>query len=90
MSERCDGVGFWFEPDAVTTNIDGYWVSAEMWGVLTLYNGKGGIPYQTIGIHGNQRSPLEFDPVTTNWIFHTNSNDYVPKVVRDRMRRETE
>lgn len=80
----------WFEPDGVTTNIEGYVVSAEMWGVLNCYNGKGGIPGQNIGTHVGQRSPLQFDPASTNWIFHTNANDYVPKVIHDRNQPEQE
>ena len=32
----------------------------------------------------------EFDPVTTNWIFHVNSKNYVHKVFSDRNEREIE
>lgn len=80
----------WIEPDGMVTNIDGYVVSAEMWGVMNCYNGKGGIPPQNIGLHLRQKSPLQFDPASTNWIFHTNANDYVPKVLNDRNRHEEE
>ena len=74
----------------MVTNIDGYVVSAEMWGVMNCYNGKGGLPPQNIGLHLRQKSPLQFDPASTNWIFHTNANDYVPKVLNDRNRHEEE
>ena len=80
----------WVEPTGFSTNINGFAVSAETWGVLTLYNGKGGIPRQTIGISSNQRSPLEFKPDVGTWVFHTNRNDYVTKVIKDRSGAETE
>jgi len=71
----------WSEPPAKT--ILGVTVSAEMWSVLTIYNGVGGIPVQTAGSHSGFRSPLEFNPVTGRWIFHTNQTnpDYVRRVV---------
>ena len=79
----------WHEPDTVTTNINGVVVSAQMWSVLTLYNGAGGCPRVTLA--GRQRRvPLEFNPVTANWILHANSQDYVRKVVSGRNAQETE
>ena len=74
----------WYEPDEVTTNVNGVAVSAEMWGVLNCYNGKSGIPAMPLGIGTDMQSPLKFDPVTTNWVFYTNVNDYVPRVMADR------
>ena len=71
----------WVEPDNVTTNIDGYEVSATMWGVLTLYNGAQGILPKTAGSHGGFQCPLEFCPLTTNWVFHANVRDYVSLVL---------
>ena len=79
----------WYEPDEVTTNVNGVAVSAEMWGVLNCYNGKSGIPAMPLGIGTGMQSPLKFDPVTTNWVFYnwvfyTNVNDHVPRVMADR------
>ena len=65
----------WFEPDGLTTNINGVVVSAEMWGILNCYNGKGGIPALPLGNGTDLQSPLKFDPVTTNWVFYTNANN---------------
>lgn len=79
----------WFEPDTVTTNISGVAVSAQMWSVLTFYNGTGGCP--RLMLAGRQRQvPLEFNPVTTNWVLHVNSQNYVYKVVSRRNAQQTE
>ena len=80
----------WLEPDAITTNINGVVVSAEMWGILNCYNGKSGIPALPLGNGTDMQSPLKFDPVTTNWIFYTNINDYVPRVTADHNQSEQE
>lgn len=58
-------------------------VSAEMWSVLTIYNGVRGIPSQTAGSHTEFYSPLQFNPTTGRWIFHSNTTnpDYVRRVV---------
>lgn len=71
----------WTEPPSKT--VIGVAVSAEMWSVLTIYNGVGGIPAQTAGSHSGFRSPLEFNPRTGKWIFHSNTAnpDYVRRVV---------
>ena len=79
----------WSEPDDVSTLVDGYDVSAEMWSVLTFYNGAGGCPRRYLA--GAWRLvPVEFDPVTTNWIFYANSQNYVGVTVSDRNQQETE
>ena len=80
----------WIEPSTVSTNVNGYEVSAEMWGVLTLYNGAEGVPPQTVGTHVGVQCPLEFCPTTTNWIFHANVRDYVSLVLGDRNKSEVE
>ena len=80
----------WFEPDNVTTNINGYIVSAAMWGILTFYNGTQGVPLQDAGTHHGFQSPLEFCPTTTNWVFHANVRDYVSLVLGDRNGSEVE
>ena len=80
----------WYEPDTITTNINGLTISAEMWGVLNCYNGKRGIPALPLGNGTDMQSPLKFDPVTTNWIFYTNINNYVPKVAADHNQTEQE
>ena len=80
----------WIEPDNVTTNIDGYEVSAAMWGILTLYNGAQGILPQTAGRHRGFQCPLEFCPLTTNWVFHANVRDYVSLVLGERTESEVE
>lgn len=71
----------WTEPPSIT--VIGETVSAEMWSVLTIYNGVGGVPPQTAGGHSGFRSPLEFNPRTGRWIFHSNTTnpDYVRRVV---------
>ena len=70
----------WTEPPS--TNINGQVVSGEIWSILTLYNGSGGIPGQTTPTRTTPfHSPLEFVPATGEWIFHTNS--YNPNYVRD-------
>ncbi len=79
----------WIEPNNILTNVNGYVVSAEMWSVLTFYNGAGGCPELTLA--GKLRSvPIEFVPTTTNWIFHVNSENYVYKTIFDRNLQETE
>ena len=85
-----DPATHWIEPSTVTTNVNGYVVSAEMWGVLTLYNGTQGIDGQTAGGHSGFQSPLEFMPATSNWVFHANTNDYVRVVLQDRATTEEE
>ena len=80
----------WIEPSTVSTNVNGYEVSAEMWGVLTLYNGAQGVPPQTVGTHVGFQCPLEFCPTTTNWIFHANVRNYVSLVLGDRNKSEVE
>ncbi len=75
----------WTEPPL--TNILGTAVSAETWSVLIIYNGVGGIPWQTVG--GQRfRSPLQFVPQTGNWIFHVNTINptYVDQVIADSLR----
>ena len=73
----------------ISTNVNGYVVSAEMWSVLTFYNGAGGCPELTLA--GKLRKvPIEFVPTTTNWVFHVNSENYVYKTVFDRNLQETE
>ncbi len=71
----------WIEPPSIM--VLGQEVSAEMWSVLTIYNGVGGIPSQTAGSHSGFRSPLQFNPTTGRWIFHSNTTnpDYVRRVV---------
>ena len=79
----------WIEPDNVSTNVNGYIVSAEMWGVLTLYNGAGGCP--ELMLDGRRcLVPIEFVPTTTNWVFHVNSENYVHKTTFDSNQQETE
>ena len=80
----------WYEPDTLTTNVNGVIVSAEMWGVLNCYNGKSGIPALPLGDGTDLQSPLKFDPVTTNWIFYANRSNYVHKVTIDQGQREQE
>ena len=70
----------WTDPPA--TNINGHVVSAEMWSILTLYNGSGGIPEQTTPTSPRTfYSPVQFIPATGEWKFHANS--YNPNYVRD-------
>ncbi len=81
----------WTEPPA--TNINGQVVSAEMWSILTLYNGSGGIPEQRTPTSPRAfHSPVQFIPATGEWKFHTNSSnpDYVRDVLTDSELQEIE
>lgn len=71
----------WTEPPS--TNILNETVSAEMWCIATIYNGVGGIPAQSAGVHSGFHCPMEFKPETGRWVFHTNTTNphYVRKVV---------
>ena len=80
----------WFEPDGISTNVGGVVLSAKEWSVITLYNGAGGTPYLPFEGHTRERSPIHFDPVSTNWLLFTNSNDYCPTVVVGRAEMEVE
>ena len=80
----------WFEPDGISTNVGGVVLSAKEWSVITLYNGAGGTPYLPFEGHTMERSPIHFDPVSTNWLLFTNSNDYCPTVVGGRAELEVE
>lgn len=73
----------WSEPDGITTNVDGTTISARQWAIMTLYNGAGGTHPIPFAGHARENTPIHFDPVTTNWILYTNSQDYVPKVLGD-------
>ena len=65
-------------------------MSARKWTIMTLYNGAGGThPMNVVG-HPNESSPIHFDPVTTNWVLYTNSNNYVPVVLQDSTGEEVE
>ncbi|MBP5320611.1 MAG: hypothetical protein J6334_06455 [Kiritimatiellae bacterium] len=73
----------WIEPDNVTTNVNGTVMSGRQWAIMTLYNGAAGThPLPFVG-HSGEKTPIHFDPVTTNWVLYTNSNNYVPVVYGD-------
>ena len=80
----------WFEPDSISTNINGTVVSARQWSIMTLYNGTRGAHPLPFAGHEGERTPIHFDPATTNWILYTNSNDYVPTVLADSSTTEVE
>ena len=80
----------WFEPDNVTTNVNGTIISARQWSIMTLYNGAGGTHPLPFPGQENYRTPIHFDPVTTNWVLFTNSKDYVPVVFGDANATEVE
>ncbi len=79
----------WFEPNDVTTNVNGNVITARQWGLLTLYNGATDCGWVMVNGHRFQ-SPVHFDPVTTNWVFRANSNNYVPKVFESKKVKPTE
>ena len=80
----------WFEPDNVTTNVNGILISARQWSIMTLYNGaKGTHPLPFPG-QENYSTPIHFDPIATNWVLYTNSKDYVPVVYGDANETEVE
>ena len=73
----------WIEPDNVTTNVNGTVISGRQWAIMTLYNGAGGTHSLPFEGHTNEKTPIHFDPVTTNWVLYTNSKNYVPAVYGD-------
>lgn len=73
----------WFEPDNITTNVNGTVISARQWTIMTLYNGAGGTHPLPFPGQEQYSTPIHFDPVTTNWILYTNSRNYVPVVFGD-------
>lgn len=80
----------WFEPDNVTTNVNGTVISARQWSIMTLYNGSGGTHQLPFPGQENYSTPIHFDPVTTNWVLYTNSKNYVPVVYGDAEATEVE
>lgn len=80
----------WFEPDHVTTNVGGTVISARQWSIMTLYNGTRGTRQLPFPGQENYSTPIHFDPVTTNWVLYTNSNNYVPVVYEDANSAEVE
>jgi len=80
----------WFEPDNVTTNVNGILISARQWSIMTLYNGAQGTHPLPFPGQENYSTPIHFDPVATNWVLYTNSKDYVPVVYGDANETEVE
>ena len=80
----------WFEPDNITTNVNGTVISARQWAIMTLYNGAGGTHPLPFPGQEQYSTPIHFDPVTTNWILYTNSKNYVPVVFGDTNATEVE
>ena len=58
----------WKEPPAAYT-INGLTLSAEAWGIITLYNGADGVPRTTIGSESCY-CPWVFEPQTGQWLFY--------------------
>jgi hypothetical protein len=68
----------WQEPPAEHP-IGNTTLSAEEWGIIVNYNGRGGTPETTRppgSIPPNFQSPWKFDPVTGKWSFHDNQRGY--------------
>lgn len=64
-------------------------MSAREWCILTHYNGAGGCP--TNYFNGvSTYMPIEFKGGTVPWVYHHNSQTYVPAVMRDRNLPEVE
>ena len=80
----------WHEPDNISTNLSGITLSAKDWTIATLYNGAGGTPRLNIPGRPHLRSPIHFNPATTNWVLYTNSYDYVPTMAEDSISMEEE
>ena len=80
----------WFEPDNITTNVNGVNISAKQWSIMTLYNGAGGTHPFPFANKPKEHTPIHFDPVSTNWFLYTNSNNYVPAVLGDANTTEVE
>ena len=57
---------------------------------MTLYNGAGGTHSLPFAGHTKEKTPIHFDPVTTNWVLYTNSKNYVPAVYGDATTTEVE
>ena len=74
----------WVEPPA-TYSLGNLTLPFEAWGVLTLYNGAGGIRWQTLPTQTTDiRSPWEFCPGPTpssgTWVLHQNSQNYTQAI----------
>ena len=80
----------WIEPDGVTTNVNGTVISGRQWAIMTLYNGSGGTHPLPFAGHAGEKTPIHFDPATTNWVLYTNQNNYVPVVFGDANATEVE
>ena len=74
----------WTEPDNVTTNVNGFILTARQWAIMTLYNGASGTHDLPVGPHRNWSTPIHFDPILGRWSLHTNVNNYAPVVINDR------
>ena len=85
-----DASTHWIEPDNVLTNVNGTVISGRQWAIMTLYNGAGGTHPVPFAEHADDKTPIHFDPVTTNWVLYTNSNNYVPVVYGDASTTEVE
>ena len=74
----------WVAPPATYT-MGNLTLPFEAWGVLTLYNGAGGIEWQELpGQPTKIRSPWEFCPGTApssgRWVLHQNSKNYTQAI----------
>ena len=85
-----DASTHWFEPDNVTTNVNGTIIPARQWAIMTLYNGAMGTHPLPFPGQGDYSTPIHFDPVSTNWVLYTNINNYVPVVFGDANAMEVE
>ena len=55
--------------------------SAEAWGVMTLYNGGGGLPSSSVPTHPSAfYSPWTYNPSTADWTLEQNHEHYTEKV----------
>lgn len=85
-----DASTHWTEPDNVSTNVNGTVILGRQWAIMTLYNGARGTHPLPFAGHTDEKTPIHFDPVTTNWVLYTNSNNYVPVVFGDANTSEVE
>ena len=70
----------WEEPPT-THRLSKLTLSAEAWGVMTLYNGGGGLPTSSVPTHLSAfYSPWTYNPSTADWTLEQNQNNYTVNV----------
>lgn len=70
----------WVEPP-LAYKLKNLTLSAEAWGVMTLFNGAGGLPSSSVPTHSSSfASPWIFNPSDGTWTLKQNQNKYTKNV----------